>query len=107
MFLISMYNESKNRHGVRSKRDLFSVWQMSSEQFPKRLPEKLKTIRERLAMTPDQLAPFVGAKNGAEILAYENDEDDLPVSVLWGYAKLSGNQLMALMDDSLELNSNN
>jgi len=47
-----------------------------SIDFPQRLPEKLKTIRERLAMTPDQIAAFVGAKNGAEILAYENDEDD-------------------------------
>lgn len=78
-----------------------------STDFPQRLPEKLKRIRERLAMTPEQLAPFVGASNGAAILAYENDEDDMPVSVLWGYAKLSGNPLMALMDDSLELNSNN
>ena len=78
-----------------------------STDFPRRLPEKLKTIRERLAMTPDQIAPFVGAKNGAEILAYEKDEDDLLVSVLWGYAKLSGNPIMNLVDDSLELNSNN
>jgi len=38
-------------------------------------------------MTPDQLADFVGAKTGAEILAYESDEDDLLLSVLWGYAK--------------------
>jgi hypothetical protein len=45
--------------------------------FPKRLPQKLKAIREQLGMTPDQLAPFVGAKTGAEIEAYENDEDDL------------------------------
>lgn len=58
-------------------------------------------------MTPEQIAPFVGAQNGAEILSYENDEGDLPVSVLWGYAKLSGNPVMNLMDDRLELNSNN
>jgi hypothetical protein len=29
--------------------------------------EKLKTIRERLGITPDQLAPFVGARTGGEI----------------------------------------
>lgn len=75
--------------------------------FPKRLPEKLKQIRERLAMTPDQIAPFVGAKNGAEIVAYENDEDDMLISVLWGYARLSGNPLMNLMDDRLEVNWTN
>jgi transcriptional regulator with XRE-family HTH domain len=75
--------------------------------FPKRLPEKIKTIRERLGLTPDEIALKVGAKTGAEIVAYENDEDDLLVSVLWGYAKLSGNPVMNLLDDSLELNSNN
>ena len=57
--------------------------------FPKRLPEKIKTIREHLGLTPDEIAPRVGAKTGAEILAYENDEDDLLVTVLWGYAKLA------------------
>jgi hypothetical protein len=65
-----------------------------STDFPEKLPAKLKAIRERLGMTPDQLAPFVGAKTGAEILAYENDEDGLLVSVLWGYARLSGNPVM-------------
>jgi len=76
-------------------------------EFPKRIPQKLNAIREHLALTPDELAPLVGARTGAEILAYENDEDDLLVSVLWGYAMLSGNPLMNLLDDSLELNSNN
>ena len=80
---------------------------MSVPDFPKRLPEKLKTIRERLAMTPDQLAPFVGARTGAEILAYENDEDEMLVSVLWAYARLSGNPIMNLLDDSLEVNWTN
>lgn len=75
--------------------------------FPNRLPEKLKTIRERLGMTPDEIASFVGAKNGAEIVAYENDEDDMLISVLWGYARLSGNPIMNLMDDSLEVNWTN
>ena len=41
--------------------------------FPQRIPEKLKAIRERLGLTPDEIAPAVGAKTGAEILAYEND----------------------------------
>jgi DNA-binding XRE family transcriptional regulator len=52
---------------------------MSSAEFPKRLPRKLKSIRQRLAMTPDQLASFVGAQSGAQVLAYENDEDELLV----------------------------
>ena len=76
---------------------------MSTADFPKRLPEKLKLIRERLAMTPDQLAAFVGAKTGAEILAYENDEDDLLVSVLWGYAKLANIPIENLLHDDRDL----
>ena len=76
---------------------------MSTADFPKQLPEKLKLIRERLAMTPDQLAPFVGAKTGAEILASENDEDDLLVSVLFGYAKLAGIPIENLIYDDRNL----
>jgi dihydroxyacetone kinase DhaKLM complex PTS-EIIA-like component DhaM len=49
----------------------------------------------------------VGAENGAKILAYENDEDDLLVSVLWGSARLSGNPIMNLLDDDLEVNWTN
>ena len=71
--------------------------------FPKNLPKKLKAIREQLGMTPDQLAPFVGAKTGAEILAYENDEDDLLVSVLWGYAKLANVPIENIIYDDRDL----
>ena len=77
---------------------------MTTADFPKRLPEKLKQIRERLGFTPDQMADFVGAKTGAEIEAYENDEDDVLVSVLWAYARLSGNPMMNLIDDDQEVN---
>lgn len=65
--------------------------------FPKRIPEKLKAIRERLGLKPDEIAPKVGGKTGAEILAYENDDDDLPVLVLWGYARLSGNPVITCL----------
>lgn len=56
--------------------------------FPKRIPEKLKQIREHFNLTPDEIAAMVGARTGAEILAYENDEDDLLAIVLWNYSKL-------------------
>jgi hypothetical protein len=55
--------------------------------FPKRIPEKLKTIREHLKLTPDEIAPMVGARTGGEILAYEDDQDDLLVTVLWNLLK--------------------
>jgi transcriptional regulator with XRE-family HTH domain len=71
--------------------------------FPKRLPEKLKAIRERLGLTPDEIAPKVGAKTGAEIEAYENDEDDLLVPVLWRYAKLADIPIENLIYDDRDL----
>jgi len=76
---------------------------MSTAEFPTRLPEKLKAIRERLGMTPDDLAPFVVAQTGAEILAFENDEDDLLVSVLFGYANLANIPVENLIHDELDL----
>lgn len=75
--------------------------------FPKRLPEKLKRIRERLGLTPDDIAPKVGAKTGAEILAYENDEDDLLVTVLWNYSKLAGCPIDQILYDNLEVTFRN
>lgn len=71
--------------------------------FPKSLPRKLKAIRKRLKMTPVQIAQKVGAKTGAEILAYESDEDELLVSVLWGYAKLAGIPIENLIYDDRDL----
>jgi transcriptional regulator with XRE-family HTH domain len=76
---------------------------MSTEDFPQRLPEKLRAIREHLGLRPDQLAPFVGAKTGAEILAYENDEDDLLLSVLFGYAKIANIPVENLLHDDSDL----
>jgi transcriptional regulator with XRE-family HTH domain len=69
----------------------------------KRIPEKLKTIRERLGLTPEEIAPKVGAKTGAEILAYEEDEDDLLVSVLFAYARLAGIPVENLLNDERDL----
>lgn len=71
--------------------------------FPKRLPEKIKTIRERLGLMPDEIAPKVGARTGAEILAYENDEDDLLITVLWNYSKLAGCPIDQILYDNLEV----
>ena len=71
--------------------------------FPKRIPEKLKAIRERLALTPNEMAPKVGAKTGAEILAYEDDGDDLLVTVLFAYARLARIPFENIIDDDRDL----
>ena len=71
--------------------------------FPKLLPEKLKKIRKRLKLTPEEIAPKVGARTGAEINPYENDEDDLLVSVLFGYAKIVNIPVENLLHDDRDL----
>ena len=40
--------------------------------FPERLEEKLKAIREKLQLSPDEFGRRVGAQNGAEIVSYES-----------------------------------
>lgn len=71
--------------------------------FPKRIPKKLRAIRERLKLKRDEIARRVGARNSAEIAAYENDEDDLLVSVLFGYAKMAGIPVENILHDDREL----
>ncbi len=71
--------------------------------FPTRIPEKLKAIREHLGLTPDQLAPQVEAKNGTEIVAYENDELNLPMTVLWGYAKVAEIAVEQIINDDRDV----
>jgi transcriptional regulator with XRE-family HTH domain len=63
---------------------------MLPTEFPRQLGSKLRQLRERAGLSPDQLAPRVGAHSGAEIHNYENDEGELPVSVLFAYAKEFG-----------------
>ena len=45
----------------------------------------------------------MGAQTGAEILAYEKGEDDLRLSVLWGYASLAGIPLDKFLYDDRDL----
>ena len=71
--------------------------------LPKRIPEKLKTIREHFRLTPDQIAPMVGVKTGAEILRYENDEGDLLVTVLWNYSTIAGCAIDQILYDNQEV----
>lgn len=70
---------------------------------PQRIPEKLTVIRNRLGLTREEIAKKVGAKTGAEIKAYEEGEDELLVSVLFGYANLAGCPVDNLLADDLEV----
>lgn len=72
-------------------------------QPPQRIPEKLKAIRKRLGLTRDEIAKKVGARTGAEIKAYEENDDELLVSVLYGYANLARCPIDNLLSDDLEV----
>lgn len=73
---------------------------MSTTDFPKRLPEKLKRIRERYDLT---LAEPLKSLDAATIEAFENGDVDLPLSVLFAYAKLAGIPVENLLDDDRDL----
>lgn len=76
---------------------------MSVPDFPKRLEEKLRTLRERTGLSPDELAAHVKAKDGSAIESYESGAGDPPVSVLYAYAKLSGISIDDILDDEREV----
>lgn len=76
---------------------------MLPTEFPRKLGEKLKRLREHTPLSPDELAVRVGATSGAEILAYENDEGELPVSVLLRYAKEFGIPVENIIYDDRDL----
>ena len=67
------------------------------------LGEKLKQIREHSKLSPNEFAPHVKAKHGAEILSYENNTGELPVTILIRYARLVNLPLENLVDDDLDL----
>ena len=71
-----------------------------SSDFPKRLGEKLKAIREHSKLSPDEFAAHVQAKDGAEITSYEDNTGELPVSILIRYARLVNLPLENLVDDA-------
>jgi DNA-binding XRE family transcriptional regulator len=75
----------------------------SLPKFRKKLPEKLKQIRERAGLTPEEFAPHVHAKDGKAIEKYEKGKSDLPVSVLMRYWKLSDVPLENILNDDRDL----
>jgi hypothetical protein len=68
--------------------------------FPKRLPEKLKAIRERYDLNASDPLKSLDA---ATIEAYESGEIDLHVSVLHAYAKLAGIPVENLIHDDRDV----
>lgn len=71
-----------------------------STEFPKRLPEKLKAIREQYDHSlTELLKPF----DAQTIAAYETGASDLPLSVLFAYAKAAGIPVENLINDDRDV----
>jgi transcriptional regulator with XRE-family HTH domain len=81
----------------------------ASRPKPKRLARKLRTIREGLGLSQNQLIDFLGLRNEltqARISAYERGIREPPAIVLLRYARRclgSGAHLENLIDDKLDL----
>ena len=79
-----------------------------ARQQPERLPEKLKSIRESLGLSQNQLIKrlgFDGELIQSHISAYEVRKHNRipPIGVLLQYARLAKIPLESLVDDDLEL----
>ncbi len=73
---------------------------------PSRLPEKLLQIRQRLALSQNELIRkmgFAGVLVQASISGYESDTREPPLPVLLEYARVAGVWVDVLIDDDLDL----
>lgn len=71
-----------------------------STDFPKRLSEKLRTIRERDSQALSEMLKPFDAQN---IEAFENGVADLPLWVLYAYAKVAKIPIENLLDDDRDV----
>lgn len=72
---------------------------------PKRLPEKLKSIRDRLKLSQGEMTRALGMTgyNRSVISGYELGSKEPPLPVLLKYARLAGVSTDVLIDDCLDL----
>ena len=73
---------------------------------PKRLPEKLRQIRERLGLSQNGLIRqlgFEGVLVQASISGYESGTREPPLPVLLRYSEICGVWLNSIIDDLVDL----
>lgn len=71
---------------------------------PRRLPEKLFAVREKLAVSQTEMARLIGqGMSSARISEYEVGKREPNLMVLLAYAKAAGISTDNLIDDSVEL----
>jgi len=73
---------------------------------PKRLPEKLRQIRERLGLSQNGLIRRLGFEDvlvQASISGYESGTREPPLPVLLRYSEISGVWVNSIIDDDRDL----
>jgi transcriptional regulator with XRE-family HTH domain len=73
---------------------------------PRRLPEKLRQIRERLGLSQNGLIHQLGFEDvlvQASISGYESGTREPPLPVLLRYSEVSGIWLNSIVDDRVDL----
>lgn len=73
---------------------------------PKRLPEKLRQIRERLGLSQNGLIRqmgFEGVLVQASISGYESGTREPPLPVLLRYSEVSGVWVNSIIDDGVDI----
>jgi DNA-binding XRE family transcriptional regulator len=70
---------------------------------PRKLAEKLKTLRENLGLSQGEIAKRIDVDNRASISGYERGEREPPLPVLLAYARLARVPMETLVDDDLKL----
>ena len=73
---------------------------------PKRLPEKLRQIRERLGLSQNGLIRRMGFEDvlvQASISGYESGTREPPLPVLLRYSEISGVWVNSIIDDDRDL----
>lgn len=78
----------------------------SARPKPKRLPDKLRLIREALGLSQNEMLARLGLKGKllrAAVSGYEIGTIEPPLPTLLTYARLVGISTDVLIDDNLEL----
>lgn len=83
------------------KSDLLFGEAMSAQNFPQRLPEKLKTIRETLGHSVEVMARHLDV-TAEDVKAYEAGTK-LPLPILLHYAHMGYVTVESLIDDQLDV----
>ena len=73
----------------------------------KKLPEKLKVVREKLGYSQNEMLRALGYEetfDRSTISHYESGEREPPLPVVLAYARAAGITMETLVDDRLKLN---